>query len=91
MDRLPYSWQAFKQLPWRSRLVWQRIGYVLTAAWMIGILAATNENVRDPLFQFIFIVPLAGWIIGVVVGRLVTRFWPPAPSDEQAGRRPPRP
>ena len=30
-----------------------------------------------PLFRYIFIVPLAGWIVGLAVARLLNRFRPP--------------
>lgn len=39
---------------------------------MIGILALTHGDVGDPLFQFIFIVPLSAWIFAIVGIRLFT-------------------
>ncbi len=58
---------------WRNRTVWYRVGYALTVLWMLGIVLTTNGNMADPLFDFIFIVPLAAWIVGVTVARLINR------------------
>ena len=50
-----------------SRRFWQPLGYALSAAWMIGILVLTNGNSRHPYFDYIFIVPLIGWAIGIAL------------------------
>jgi hypothetical protein len=72
-------------IPWRSRTFWHPVGYALTAIWMMAILAITGNNVRDPLFDYFFSVPLAGWILGLIAARVVNRFWP-TESDDEAGR-----
>ncbi|MDJ0950302.1 MAG: hypothetical protein QNJ94_15425 [Alphaproteobacteria bacterium] len=64
-------------IDWRSGKVWQRIGYTASAAWMIFVVVATGNDVTHPLFNFIFIVPLAGWIIGIAVAKLIARRRPP--------------
>ena len=50
---------------------WTKVAYGLTAAWMIAVIAITGNNVTHPLFDYIFTVPLAAWIGGLVVARLV--------------------
>lgn len=76
-----------RRIPWRSRILWQRLGYGLTALWMIGVLAVTREDVHHPLFEFIFIVPLTGWILGLLVAAAIARLWPP-PQKADRGRQP---
>lgn len=58
---------------WRRKEPVQRIGYVLTAIWMAGIVVVTNGDTGHVLFDFIFTVPLAGWIAGLVVAALLRR------------------
>ncbi|MFI4987136.1 MAG: hypothetical protein ACHQF3_06830 [Alphaproteobacteria bacterium] len=70
---------------WRSRALWLRIGYTATAIWMVAILAITREDTSHPLFQHIFAVPLVGWIIGTIAGKLIARRWP----EKGAGAKPP--
>ncbi len=77
-----------RNIPWRSRALWLRIGYGATALWMVAILVLTGEDVHDPLFRLIFDVPLAGWIIGVIAARLIARRWP---AERQRDDRRPRP
>lgn len=62
-----------RTVDWSDKTTWHRIGYILSAIWVGGILIVTNGNVRAPLFNFIFIVPLAGWAIGMIVGHLIAR------------------
>jgi len=82
-DRFPNG------IPWRSRTFWHPIGYVLTAIWMILILTITGNNVRDPLFDYFFSVPLGGWILGLIAGRIANRVWPAPSFDEtERGKRP---
>ncbi len=80
-----------RPIPWRSRSFWQPIGYGLTALWMIGIISVTHEDVRHPLFSLIFVVPLAGWIIGIAAARVIARYWPPRPPGPAQARRRPAP
>jgi|GEM_PF-667635 len=49
------------------------VGYVLTAGWIGFILAASGGDSSHPLFDYIFIVPLAGWIIGMLIARVVAK------------------
>ena len=65
-------------LDWRSRRLWQGIGYAASAAWMLGIVIITGNDTGHPLFRYIFIVPLAGWILGLLVARYLL---PPRPPD----------
>ena len=56
---------------WRRRETWTAVGYALTAAWMLFVLWRTGGDVSHPLFQHIFIVPLVGWIVVLVLARIV--------------------
>jgi len=58
---------------WRNEKMWTRVGYVLTVLWILGILLATDGDMADPLFDFIFIVPLGTWIVGLTIARLTRR------------------
>ena len=58
---------------WRNRRLWHPIGYAFTGLWMLGVLAITGGNSRHPLFDYIFVVPLAAWILGLVVAYLIKR------------------
>jgi hypothetical protein len=51
-----------------------KVGYGLTAAWMVGVLVYTDGDFRHPVFDTLFIVPLAAWVVGLTVARLVRRF-----------------
>jgi hypothetical protein len=59
---------------WRSRRLWRPLGYALTVGWMIYVLAATGADRSHPLFDTIFIVPLAGWILGLVTAWALRRW-----------------
>lgn len=58
---------------------WQTVGMYLTAIWMFCVVAYTNADRQHPLFDYIFSVPLLGWIAAVLVNRRIERK-----------RRPPR-
>ncbi len=58
---------------WRQKEPVHRIGYILSAIWMAGIVIATNGDTGHFLFNFIFTVPLAGWVIGLVAAALLRR------------------
>ena len=58
-------------IDWRSRTTWHAIGYGLTAVWMLLVLVVSGNNPEHPLFTFIFIVPIAGWLIGISIGRVL--------------------
>ncbi len=58
---------------WRQKEPVHRIGYILSAIWMAGIVIATNGDTDHFLFNFIFTVPLAGWVIGLVAAALLRR------------------
>lgn len=40
---------------------------------MLAVLALTGGNSRHPLFDYIFAVPLAAWILGLIVAALIKR------------------
>lgn len=70
--------------------LWRGIGYALTAAWMIAILVITDSDPAHPWFDFIFVVPLVGWIIAVGIARFATSRTGPSvpPIDASARKRP---
>ena len=70
MDRTAFDW--------RGRKLWHTIGYIVSAAWMIGVLIVTGGNVKHPFFNYIFIVPLGLWIAGIVVAALLKKLFPQA-------------
>ena len=42
------------------------VGYVLTAAWIVMVVMETDGDMEHPLFNYIFLVPLAGWIVAMI-------------------------
>ena len=57
--------------PGRRR--WRTVGFYLTAAWLLFVVAVSGGDGSHPLFDYIFIVPLAGWIAAVLVDRINRR------------------
>lgn len=47
---------------------WSKIGYGVSALWMIGVLYYTKGDTRHSFFQYIFIVPLTGWVVALAIG-----------------------
>ncbi|WP_339860940.1 hypothetical protein [Thalassospira alkalitolerans] len=47
------------------------MGYLLTAAWVGYILAISGGDTGHPMFDYIFVVPLAFWIGGMIVGKIL--------------------
>lgn len=60
-----------RNMDWRSRQFWMIVGYIGSAAWMAFVLVRTGGNVEDPFFELIFVVPLAAWIAGLVLARII--------------------
>ena len=57
----------------RARPRWRRIGAWLTAAWIALVLVVSEGRITHPLFDYIFMVPLAAWIVALLVARAVAR------------------
>ena len=55
----------------RDGIPWSKIGFALTAVWMMVVLAVTGGRVTHPFFDYIFSVPLVCWIAALIVGRLI--------------------
>lgn len=70
-----------RAIDWRSRRLWHALGYGATALWMLGVVIVTGNDVSHPLFRTIFIVPLGGWILGLLIARLVLPKRPPDRLD----------
>ncbi|MCP5368486.1 MAG: hypothetical protein H6906_13340 [Hyphomicrobiales bacterium] len=73
-------------IDWRSARTWQKLGYGLTAAWMLFVILYTDSDPGHPLFNAIFLVPIAGWVAAIALARVLgprlRRDPPPeAPSD----------
>lgn len=51
--------------------MWTKIGYAVTAAWMLFVVAYTRSDPFHPLFSFIFVVPLAGWITVIATIKII--------------------
>ncbi len=66
---------------WRDGYVWRGIGYGLTAAWMVAVLVMSGGDPADPMFDYIFIVPLIGWLIAVPVVRWIAHRNQSGPPD----------
>lgn len=64
--QLPLPW-------WRRKEIVEKIGYILSAIWMGAIVVITKGDIKHYLFNFIFTVPLAGWIIGLGIAALLRR------------------
>ena len=58
----------------RLPIPWSKVGYGLTAAWMVFVLIVTKNDVGHPLFNYIFRVPLVVWVTGLVIAHLVKRL-----------------
>ncbi|MCW8970081.1 MAG: hypothetical protein OQK23_02380, partial [Rhodospirillales bacterium] len=55
----------------RDRNPWVRAGYVFTVGWFLVVLYVTGGDQNHPFFDTIFMVPLAVWIVGVLVAHLL--------------------
>ncbi|OSQ40721.1 hypothetical protein [Thalassospira mesophila] len=49
------------------------MGYLLTACWVGYIVMITKGNTSDPMFDYIFSVPLGCWIVGMVIAHFVRK------------------
>ena len=57
--------------PGRKR--WHRIGYGLTIAWLVVVVAVSRGDRGHPMFEYIFTVPLVAWVVAVLIDGLVSR------------------
>ena len=58
---------------WRNPRTLQAIGIVGTVLWLTHVGLTTGFDPAHPLFNFIFIVPLVGWVIIAFVIRYLER------------------
>ena len=68
-------------IDWRARRTWHALGYGLTALWMVLVLVLSGNDPAHPLFNFIFIVPIAGWLVGISIGRVLRPKLNPPQDD----------
>ena len=57
--------------PRPGAIPWTKVGFALTAGWMLAVVAITGSDVTHPLFGYIFNVPIVAWIAALLVARLV--------------------
>lgn len=60
-------------MDWRNRRNWHLAGVILTALWLTAVAVRTGGDPQHPLFTYIFIVPLVGWLLLLVVTTLIER------------------
>ena len=79
-----------EQLDWRSRKFWIRAGWISTVLWVLLVLAISKGDSSHPIRDYIFLVPLAGWIIGLFVAHLIKRRFGPEtdPATNQRDDKP---
>lgn len=63
-----------KYKDWRGRRLWHAAGYFASVSWMVYVVAKTGGRVEEPLFDYIFIVPIGIWTAGIGVAWLVKRL-----------------
>ncbi len=73
---------------WRSRKLWHALGYAVSAAWMVYVLIETKGDARAPLFNYIFVGPLALWGGGLLVAAILKRFGRPAQAPPSSNAPP---
>lgn len=56
-----------------QRKGWHRVGVWLTAAWILLVLVVSGGRRSHPLMDYIFVVPLAAWVVAVIAERLILR------------------
>lgn len=69
-------------MDWRSKRSWHLAGVILTALWLTGVAIRTGGDPEHPLFTFIFIVPLVGWLILLGLTHLIERQGGTGEDDE---------
>jgi len=60
-------------MDWRNKRSWHLAGVILTALWLTGVAIRTGGDPAHPLFTYIFIVPLAGWLLLLGATHLIER------------------
>ncbi len=63
-----------KNIDWRGRRLWQGIGYFASAAWMVYVLSASGGDIEHPLFDYIFVVPIGMWAVGLAVAWAIRKI-----------------
>ncbi len=46
---------------------------ILTVVWLTHVAIQTDGDPKHPLFDFIFTVPLVGWLALILIWRLIER------------------
>jgi len=61
------------RLSWRDPRLWQVLGLIGTVIWLTHVALTTDFDPSHPSFDYIFIVPLAGWVVILFVSRRLAR------------------
>jgi len=72
------------RLSWRDPRQWQVAGVIGTVIWLTHVALKTGFDPGHPLFDYIFIVPLAGWLIIVAICSRLRRRQPPPPDEDRS-------
>ena len=66
--------RLWNDIDWRSRRMWVGIGYFASAAWMLFVVVKTGGNAGHPLFDYIFIVPIGMWAVGLALAWMIRKI-----------------
>ena len=64
---------------WRERTTWVRAGWVATVLWIIYVWEESKFDPEHPLYNYVFLVPLAGWTVALIVERILRGKRPKPP------------
>ena len=66
---------------WHGRTTWVRMGWVATALWVIYVFEESKFDKAHPLFNYIFLVPLAGWTLALIAELILRGKRPKSPPS----------
>jgi len=69
---------------WRNPRTWQVLGIIATGIWLSYVGMSTGFDPTHPLFDYIFIVPIAGWLPVIFIIRRLERSAAPSGSEPPA-------
>ncbi len=56
-----------------GRHIWPTVCMYLTAIWLFAVVAITNGDQAHPLYEYIYIVPLAVWLAAIAFNKIKQR------------------
>ncbi|SLN47777.1 hypothetical protein [Oceanibacterium hippocampi] len=60
----------------RDKTTWSRVALIGTVLWLTYVTMETGGDLHHPLFDYVFIVPLALWIGVVIIKQVIDRTAP---------------